>query len=80
MPRGIAKANAHYNNLQARDDWNWLAGYANRHGYSAEVVRYMPKPDAGYRAIDKCIDKLKAAMGIECSVYEMQQASERVMR
>ena len=73
MPRGLAKANAYYNNLQAREDWNWLAGYANRHGYSADVVRYMPKPDAGYRAIDKCIGKLMKAMQLEGNLYELRQ-------
>lgn len=76
MPRGLIKATAYYNNIQARDDWRWLAEYAAAHGHGADAERLQPPADAGYRKIDKAIKALMAAMEITQPFYELRPEQE----
>jgi len=63
MTHGISKANAYYNTLAARQDWDWLAQFATHHGYGDDVTRLQPADNAGHRTIDKQIAALRIACG-----------------
>lgn len=76
MPRGLIKATAYYNNLQARDDWRWLAGYAAAHGKGEDAARLAPPADAGYRRIDKAIEALLSALGVAQAFWSFRQDQE----
>lgn len=53
-PKGLIKATAYYNNIEARKDWERLAAQ-----YPELAKQFEPPPNAGYRKIDKCIAKLR---------------------
>ena len=57
MPRGLLKASAYYNNLEARKDWAKIAKK-----YPEIAVKFAPPAGAGFRKIDKCIAKVRAAI------------------
>ena len=73
MPRGLSKSNAHYNNLQAWDDWNWLTAYAVRNGKGDAARRFQPPDGAGHRRIDKAITALKAELGVNGTICELRR-------
>lgn len=75
MPRGIAKANAYYNNLQAWDDWRWLVAYAERHGKGDAAKRLQPPDGAGYRKVDRAIDALMKELDAKMPFYELRKAN-----
>jgi hypothetical protein len=56
-PRGLIKATAYYNNLEAWKDWNQLAIQ-----YPEFAKQFTPPVNAGWRKVDKCTAKLKAAI------------------
>ena len=57
-PRGLIKATAYYNNLQAWADWNKLTDYALTLGLGDLVKQYEPPPGSGWRKVDKSIKAL----------------------
>jgi hypothetical protein len=59
MPRGLAKITNYYNRLEAQRDWE-KAVLAAGNVPIAEIVAVAPKPEYGWRRIDKCTAKLKA--------------------
>lgn len=73
MTRGLAKANAYYNNRQAWDDWNWLVAYAVRNGKGDAAKRLQPPDRAGHRRIDKAITALEAELGVNDTIYELRK-------
>lgn len=73
MPRGIAKANAYYNNLEAWNDWRWLADYASQHGHKATAEQLAPPEGSGWRTVDKRIEELKDALGLSEPIYMLRK-------
>lgn len=59
MPKGLAKDTNYYNRLEAQRDWE-KAVQAAGNVPVAEIVAIAPKPEYGWRKIDKCTAKLKA--------------------
>jgi hypothetical protein len=62
MPRGLIKATAYYNKIEAWKDWKRVAQQAIDAGASDLVDKYQPEADAGWRTIDKCRHKLEAEL------------------
>lgn len=58
MPAGLTKATNYYNRLAAWRDWEAIAA---RHPEIA--ARFAPRPNAGWRTIDKAIAKLRQTTG-----------------
>lgn len=58
MPRGLAKITNYYNRLEAWRDWEKALALAGNVKL-ADVERIAPKPEYGWRKIDKCTAKLK---------------------
>lgn len=54
MPRGLIKATAYYNNIEARKDWEKIAAQ-----YPDIAARFAPPENAGWRKIDKAIAKVR---------------------
>lgn len=65
MPAGLKKATNYYNRIEAWNDWNRLAKQLQDAGMDALVEKYQPKPDAGWRTIDKQRHELEAELGKE---------------
>lgn len=57
MPRGLIKATAYYNNIEARKDWARIAAQ-----YPAIAARFAPPENAGWRKIDRAIAKVRVAV------------------
>jgi hypothetical protein len=55
---GLWKATNYYNRLEAWRDWEKLLATAGNVPLG-EVLRVAPKPEYGWRRIDKCIAKLR---------------------
>lgn len=62
MPRGLKKATNYYNKIEAWQDWNRVAQQAQDAGKGELVEKYQPKPDAGWRTIDKQRHRLEAEL------------------
>lgn len=62
MPRGLIKATNYYNKIEAWNDWRNMAQRAMDADKADLVAKYEPKPDAGWRTIDKCKAKLRAEL------------------
>jgi hypothetical protein len=57
MPRGLIKATAYYNKIEALKDWQKLADEIN----DPEVTeKYKPLPTDGWKTVDKKIAKMRA--------------------
>ena len=62
MPRGLIRATNYYNKIEAWNDWRKMAQRAIDAGKAELAEKYQPKPDAGWRTIDKCIAKVRAEL------------------
>jgi hypothetical protein len=57
MPRGLIKSTNYWNRVEAWKDWEKAASAA------PELAKqFQPPADAGWRTIDKCIEKLREAV------------------
>lgn len=65
MPRGLIKATNFYNKIEAWNDWRLVAQQAVLVGKGELVEKYQPKPDAGWRTIDKQRRKLEVGLAKE---------------
>ncbi len=54
--RGLIKASAYYNNIEARKDWERIAAQ-----YPDLAAQFAPPANAGWHKIDKAIAKVRAA-------------------
>lgn len=62
MPRGLIKATAHYNNIEAWHDWESLAQEAIDSGFGELAEQHRPPIDAGWRKVDNYILSLRRAL------------------
>ena len=60
--RGLYKIHGAVQTAEAWKDWKGLKILALIAGWSDLVEQYEPRPDAGWRIIDKQIKKLRGAM------------------
>lgn len=70
MPRGLAKATNYYNRLEAQIDWEkavLAAGNVPVH----QIAAIAPKPEYGWRKIDKCTAKLKALIALHPAAEQL---------
>ena len=61
MPAGLNKATNYYNRVEAWRDWHKLATQVCDAGMPELVRKYAPLETFGWRKVDKCIAKLRAA-------------------
>lgn len=60
--RGIYKTHGYWQTQEARRDWAFLMRWAEDNGHRDVAESVAPKNGAGWRTIDKCIDKLRLAL------------------
>ena len=86
MPAGLAKATNYYNRLEAWNDWKAMVKIAENRGLSEQASLLAPADDAGWRTIDKQIQKLRKlikeandrgpAVTIEDNAYEVIRSTQ----
>ena len=63
MARGLHKLTGIANTMQAREDWEKLACKAVDLGFEVyEIAKHSPRPQDGWKKVDKCIASLRAAI------------------
>lgn len=62
MPRGLIKATAYFNNLEAWKDWQKIKEQAIAAGLADLAEQLQPPEEAGWRKVDKAKAKLRKAI------------------
>jgi hypothetical protein len=62
MTRGLYKLHNAAQTIAAKEDWQFLADYADRQGLAAKVDKLTPPENWGWKRIDRRIAKLKEAL------------------